>query len=232
MKGKLYGIGTGPGDPELLTLKAVQTIQRCAVLAIPRHSGEEQTALNIIAEYIRDSELMDCYFAMSRDYNERIAARQTAAEQIIQRLDIGQDVGFITLGDPTTFSTYMYVHEIVATLGYETEIIPGVTSFAAAAAALGTAQCVGDETLTIIPARHSRQIGELLDAPGNKVIMKSGENLLAVLRELQQRGYNQQTMVVCRATMSGQRLYRSIDEYLDDPDTGYFTVAIVKENEG
>ncbi|MCL2137282.1 MAG: precorrin-2 C(20)-methyltransferase [Coriobacteriia bacterium] len=230
MKAKLYGIGTGPGDPELLTIKAVKAIEKCAVIAVPTHSGEDRTAYSIIEPYAMGKEILECEFAMSKDMDERVQARLVAAGRIMDCLDSGKDVGFITLGDSTTYSTYMYVHEIVVAKGYEAEVIPGVTSYAAAAAALGTALCAGDEMLMVIPARHSLDTEALLDFPGNKVLMKSGANLLKVLDELKARGLSLNTQIVSRATMEGQRLYRSIAEFEADPDTGYFTVAIVKED--
>lgn len=230
MKGKLYGIGVGPGDPELLTFKAVKTIETCDVIAVPQSGEGDRVAFAIVAQYLNGKKLLDCGFAMKNDMAKRQQARQIAADQIIQLLDAGQNVGFITLGDPTTYSTYMYIHEIIVDKGYDAAIIPGVTSFAAAAAALGIALCEGDETLTIIPARHSDNIDELLDLPGNKVIMKSGENLTRVLAKLKERGQSESTHIAYRVTMEGQQLYANIAEYEKATETGYFTVAIAKEN--
>jgi precorrin-2/cobalt-factor-2 C20-methyltransferase len=229
MKGKLYGIGAGPGDPELLTLKAVTVIQKCGVIAVPKTGNGERTAFAIIEKYLDGKTLLECRFSMEKDMAKRKEARQIAAEEVFYYLDMGKDVGFVTLGDPTTYSTYMYVHEIIAGKGFEAEIIPGITSYSAAAAAFGTPLCEGDETLTIIPARHSKDIDELLDYPGNKIIMKSGENLARVLEKLKERGYENRTQIAYCATMENQRLYFNTEEYEKSPETGYFTIAIVKE---
>lgn len=228
MKGKLYGIGTGPGDPELLTIKAVNVIQKCGVIAVPKTENGERTAFSIIERYLDGKEIIECLFSMEKDGAKRKEARQIAADQIVHHLDIGKDVGFVTLGDPTTYSTYMYVHKIIVSQGFDAEIIPGVTSFAAAAAALGVSLCEDDEVLTVIPARHSKNIDELLDYPGNKVLMKSGGKLAQVLERLKERGYGDRTKIAYRATMDGQRLYGSIEEYEKSPEAGYFTIAIVK----
>ena len=227
MKGMLYGIGTGPGDPELLTLKAVNTIQKCSVIAVPTTGNDEKTAFAIIEKYLYGKELLECRFSMERDMAKRKENRQIAAAGIIKHLDDGKDVGFVTLGDPTTYSTYMYVHEIIVSKGFDAQIIPGITSYTAAAAALGTALCTGEESLTIIG--RSNNIDELLNVPGNKVIMKSGENLMLVLNKLKEYGYGDRTKIVCRVTMDDQRLYGSIEEYEKSPEIGYFTTAIVKE---
>lgn len=227
IKGKLYGIGTGPGDAELLTLKAVSAIEKCGVIAVPV-TGGERAAFAAAEKYLAGKELLECRFTMEKDMAKRKRARQDAAEAIIRVLESGRDVGFITLGDPTTYSTYMYVHEIIVCGGFEAEIIPGITSYSAAAAALGIALCEGGEALTVIPASGSGNLDALLDAPGNKVIMKSGGNFAGVLEKLKARGM--EAGIVCRCTMDGQRLYRSIQDYENSPEDGYFTIAIHKEN--
>ena len=229
MKGKLYGIGTGPGDPELLTIKAVNTIQKCDVIAVPQAGSGDRTAFTIVEKYLGGKELLECRFAMEPNMAKRREARQVVADNIMKFLDAGKDVGFVTLGDSTTYSTYMYVHEIVVGKGYDAVVIPGITSYAAASAAFGIALCEGSETLTVIPASYDSDIDQLLDRPGNKVIMKSAENLAQVLEKLKKRSYGEQTKIACRCTMEGERLFNNIDEYEKSPESGYFAIAIVKE---
>ena len=229
MKGKLFGIGVGPGDPQLLTLKAVSVIKKCSVIAVPATPKQASAAYAVIESYLAEKELLECSLTMAKDLGKRQKARQNVAEQIICYLKKGQDVGYVTLGDPTTYSTYMYLHEIIVKRGYVAEIIPGVTSYAAAAAALGIALCEGGETLTIVPAGYEGNLAGLLDSPGNKVIVKSGENLAALLANLKERGYGNSTKIAYRVTMKGQRLYNSIEDYEKSPANGYFITAIVKE---
>ena len=241
MKGKLFGIGAGPGDPELLTIKAVNTIKKCDVIAVPvtgsGAASSERTAYSIAENYLAGKELLECRFTMETDITKRKEARQQAAAGIMRFLDEEKDVGFITLGDPTTYSTYMYVHELIISKGFDAEIIPGISSYAAAAAAFGIALCEGSEILTIIPASHHANIGELLDLPGNKVIMKSGGNLAQVLEKLKERSYGERVKIAYRCTMEGQKLYYSIDEFVayqaqspcaEEHRNGYFTIAIVR----
>ena len=229
MKGKLFGIGTGPGDPELLTIKAVNTLQKCDVIAVPKTGNGERIAFAIIEQYLDDKELLECRFTMEKDMEKREDARRVAAADIARFLDDGKNVGFITLGDPTTYSTYMYVHEIIVSQGFDAEIIPGVTSYSAAAAAHGIALCEGGETLMLIPAGHNENIDDLLEYPGNKVIMKSGENLVRVLEKLKELGYENRTRIAYRVTMDGQRLHSDIEDYEKSGEAGYFTTVIVKE---
>ncbi len=230
MKGKLFGIGAGPGDPELLTLKAVNVMQRCDVIATPKAGNAESTVFSIVEKYVAGKELFECAFAMEKDMKKRKEARQLAASHIIKLLDQGKYVGFVTLGDPTTYSTYMYVHEIIVSMGYDTEIVPGITSYTAAAAAFGTALCEDEEILTIIPARHSENIDALLDYPGNKVFMKSGENLALVLEKLKKHGSRKRTKIAYHVTMDDERLYNSLEDYEKSQEAGYLTVAIVKDH--
>lgn len=220
MKGKLFGISVGPGDPELLTLKAFNTIQRCSVIA------GQKSALSIVKQYTDGKELAECCFAMENDMAKRKEARQIAAERIITYLKQGKDVGFVVLGDATTYSTYIYVQAIIVNNGFEAEIIPGVTSYCAAAAAFGIALCENDEPLTIIPSKPSVNIDELLGLPGNKVMMKSGGNLASVLLKLKEDGY--EAKIASRVTMDGERLFDNIEGYEKAPEDGYFTIAIVK----
>jgi precorrin-2/cobalt-factor-2 C20-methyltransferase len=226
--GKLFGIGVGPGDPELLTLKAVHTIQKCRVIAVPV-SGGEKAAFSIVRQYLDGKELLDCHFAMEKDMAKREEARCIAAERIIHFLNEGKNVGFVALGDPTTYSTYMYVHRIIVERGLGAEIVPGITSYTAAAAALGVALCENDEALTIFPTKHCGNIDELLSYPGNKVIMKSGEQLGRILAEIKEHGYGNHTKIAYRVAMEGQQLYQSIEDYEKAPETGYFTIVIMKE---
>jgi len=226
MKGKLFGIGTGPGDPELLTLKALNTIRNCSVIAVPE-AGNERTAFSIVEKHLEGKELLECRFAMVHDQAKRMTSRQSVADSITGILETGKDVGFITLGDPTTYSTYMYVHKLIVERGFDAEIIPGITSYSAAAAAFGDALCEGGETLTLL-AGHNKDISAFLDRPGNKVIMKSGASFTQVLEQLKNRGHDSNVKIACRVTMEGQRLYESIEDYEKSAEPDYFTVAIVK----
>ena len=229
MTGKLYGIGTGPGDPELLTLKAVKTIEKCDVIALPNAGNNESTAFKIAEKYVAGKPLLECQFSMDKDENKRKELRKKSADSICELLEQGKDVGFITLGDPSIYSTYMYIHKIVEERGYATQIIPGIPSFIAAAAALNTSLCEGNESLHIIPASDNGDIDGLLALPGNKVIMKSGGSLNNVLEVLKQKGISQKTKIAERCTMDGERIFNSIDEFETAGGAGYFTVAVIKE---
>ncbi|MDR1754647.1 MAG: precorrin-2 C(20)-methyltransferase [Eubacterium sp.] len=228
VKGKLFGIGVGPGDPELLTLKAIKVMRKCEVIALPSVDNKEKTAFSVVKDHLNGKKLIECRFSMENDIEKRKKSRIISADTIISLLEGGKNVGFITLGDPTVYSTYMYLHKIIVSNGFIAEIIPGVTSFTAAAASLGISLCEGDETLLIIPSGNGESNDKLLDYPGNKVIMKSGENLTHILEKLKKRGYGNRTKVAFCVGMDDQQLYYDINDYERIAKGGYFNVVIVK----
>lgn len=227
-QGKLYGIGVGPGDPELLTCKAVRLIKECDVIAVPKGGSGEQTALQIAAAFIQDKPILHCDMPMTRDQAVLNACHDQAADDICALLDEGKNVAFLTLGDPAVYSTYWYVHRRVQARGYTVEIIPGVPSFCAAAARLGQALCEGSQMLHIIPASHS-STKEGLALSGNKILMKAGKSILEVRDLLEADGELDSAALVERCSMEGERVVRDLRE-LDDP-TGYFSVILVQEEQ-
>lgn len=228
MKGKLIGVGVGPGDPNLLTLKAVKVLEEVDVIGIPDVKGRNNTALNIVKEYIENKEKLMIATPMIKNQSKTGDVYQTAAKQIIEVLETGKDVAFITLGDPSVYSTYMYIHYLVEQAGYQTSIVPGITSFSASAAALNISLCEANETLHIIPASYE-DVSSQLDMPGNKVLMKSGKQLENVIKLLKEKDLYDSTMMVEKATMEDEKIYHNLDDV--DLESSYFSLLIVKEKE-
>ena len=136
-RGKLYGVGVGPGDPELMTVKAIRTIERSDVIVVPGKNAEDSVAYRIaagICENLTEKQLIAVEMPMVKDEAVLEAGHRTAAAQIEALLDAGLTVSFLNLGDVTVYATYMYVHQMVKADGYDTAIINGITSFTAAAA--------------------------------------------------------------------------------------------------
>ncbi len=225
MKGKLYGIGVGPGDKELLTIKAINTMEKCDIIAFPITKEKNQVAFLIVESYIKDKEVCSIYFSMEKDSKKRIEARENAANKICEFLENGKDVGFVTLGDPSIYSTYMYVHKIIAEKGFKTEIIPGVTSFCAVAAALNTSLCEGDESLNILAANENN-IDEILDIKGNKVIMKSGKNITKIISKIKEKGLCKNAKIVECSNMKDEKIYENIEDFNGN---SYFSTIVIKE---
>lgn len=226
MSGTLYGVGVGPGDPELLTLKAVRVIRSCPVIASPDTGEGEKLALSIAGEYIGGKELLLCPLPMTRDPEALAEGRRISADMLCARLERGQDIAFLTLGDPAVYSTYRYLHGLVKARGYPAETVPGVPSFCAAAAALDVPLCEGGEPLHILPAA-CEELPEALSLPGTKVLMKSGGGFPQVLEALREKDLLGSALLAERCGLPDQRLLRGLSEFSDTP--GYFTVILVKE---
>ncbi|MEG2096608.1 MAG: precorrin-2 C(20)-methyltransferase [Pseudoflavonifractor sp.] len=227
-KGCLYGVGVGPGDPELLTLKAVRLLQEADVIAVPDKGRGEKTALNIVAAFVEGQELLDCPTPMVRDKALLDGCYEAIADQICGYLDRGKTVVFITLGDPTVYSTYIYVHKKVLDRGYEAVLVPGVPSFCAVAARLGRSLCEGAEQLLVVPASYEG-LDRALDFPANKIFMKSGKSLPALREQLALRGLLEHSAMVSNCGMDSERVYPHLSDWDPAEAEGYFSVVLVKE---
>ena len=227
--GTFYGVSVGPGDPELLTLKAVRCIEQCPVLAAPRTAEGRMLALEIVkgAVDVSGKTILPLQFAMSRDADTLRASHEAAAGAVRDALDAGQDVAMLNLGDVSIYATYGYLEESLKAQGYPTARIAGVPSFCAAAAALGRSLTDGMEApLTLAPGRHAEQV---LDAPGAKVLMKSGRQLPAALAALRRRGLLEKSAMACNCGLPEQTLWPDLSSYDPARPAGYFTTIIVKE---
>ena len=228
MRGTLYGLGVGPGDPELLTVKAVRLLREADVIAVPDKGSGEKTALNIVKDYVAGKELLPCPAPMVRDQAVLDAARDEIAGRICALLEAGRTVAFITLGDPTVYSTYLYIHRRVLARGYEAVLVPGVPSFCAVAARLGVSLCEGSERLLIVPASH-RDVEDCLRVDANLVFMKAGRELGALRERLGEAGLLDRASLVANCGMEGETV---CPRFADVPeDTGYFSIVLVKREE-
>lgn len=224
-KGKLYGIGVGPGDPELVTVKAVRLLKECNIVAVPDKGTGEQTALNIVKDYIKDKELLFCPTPMIRDTALLEEGYEKIADSLCAILSQGKDIAFITLGDPAVYSTYLYVHKKVIARGFDVELVPGVPSFCAVAARLGISLCERSERLLIVPASHDPS--DCMDIPANKVFMKAGRDMPQLRKLLEQRGQLENACMVENCGMQNEKVLHSLAQA--EEEAGYFSVVIVKE---
>lgn len=225
MKGTLFGTGVGPGDPELLTLKALHTIQASPVIAIPSSNKNRCTAYQIAKKAVPELDsktILSLSMPMTKDPLILKNSHEAAASSIQQFLDQGQDVCFLTLGDPTVYSTYMYIHQIISKHGYHTVIHNGIPSFCAAAAAFQISLAEQSEPITIIPGSY--ETDALLTTPGTKVLMKSGKQLSNVKNSLSNHDFTIYMAENC--TMDNEKRYYSIEEIPDD--SGYYSLIIAK----
>lgn len=224
--GCFYGIGVGPGDPQLMTLKAAARLSAARVIAIPHSSKEQCTAYQIAVRAVPELEEKRCLFLpmpMTREAKQLNKSHETAAERVITVLEQGEDVAFLTLGDSALYSTYLYLKERVDQRGFETEIISGITSFSAAASRLGIPLANGSQELHIIPASY--EIEEALSMPGVKVLMKAGKQMGRVKELLMAAGC--QAVMVENCGMEGERIYGSLEAIPED--AGYYSLIIAWE---
>ena len=207
MTGILFGTGIGPGDPELMTLKAVRLIRENDTIAVPGEKPEESIAYQIAVQAVP----------------ELAENHRRGAEKIEELLDAGKNVVFLTLGDPTVYSTYLYVHRRVLEDGYDARIVSGVTSFCAAAASLSEGLVENSEELHVIPASY--QIEDALELSGTKVLMKAGKKMPAVKQFLKEK--NCRAVMVENCGMDTEQKYFSAEEIPDQ--ASYYSLIIVKE---
>ena len=225
MAGVLYGIGVGPGDPELMTLKAVRLLKEMDIIAAPGEDVSRTTAYTIALQAVpemTEKETLPIPMPMVMDRAVIEESHRKGAAEIAGKLAEGKNVGFITLGDPTVYSTFSYIEKIVREMGYRTVYVSGIPSFCAAAAAMGIPLAEWQESLHVIPAIHrpDQRIGD----GGNYVFMKSGRKLSEVRKILKESGKN--AVMVENCGMPDEKRYCSVDEMPDE--AGYFALVIAK----
>lgn len=226
MAGILYGVGVGPGDPELMTMKAVRLIRENEVIAVPGPVAEETVAYQIAVQAVPElasKVLVPVNMPMTHDKEEMERNHDLAAQTLEGYLEQGKNVVFLTLGDPTIYSTYLYVQKRVADHGYQTELVSGITSFCAAAARANVSLVEWSEQLHVLPAVH--RLEHPLDLPGNYVLMKSGKKMAQVKEMLRKSGRD--VVMVENCGMESEHVYNSVDEIPDD--AGYYSLIIAKE---
>ena len=227
MAGILIGVGVGPGDPEMMTLKAIRAIRENEVIALPGPSAKETTAYAIAVQAVpelEDKTLLSLDFPMVMDRTMQEEYHRSTALALENVLDSGKNVVFLTLGDVTIYSTFSYVQHFVEADGYRIELINGIPSFCAAAAALGQPLTEWTQPLHVIPAVH--KLDAALDMPGNYVLMKSGTKMAQVKEKLRKSG--RRVMMVENCGMPDEKRYSSLEELPDR--SGYFSLIIAKED--
>lgn len=233
-KGKLYGLGVGPGDPELITLKALRLLKSVPVVAYHAAKGKKGNALTIVETYLSPEQtLVPLIYPVTTeklpahmDYEQIVSdfyVEITAT--ITSHLDAGRDVAVIAEGDPFFYGSFMYIHDRLAEQ-YETEVVPGVCSVLGAAAVLGAPLVYRNQTLSILSGVMSTEELKLRLADTEAAaIMKLGKNLDKVRDVLSELGLMDRALYIERATMPNQRIAPLAE--VSGGDCPYFSIILV-----
>ncbi len=224
-RGKLYGIGIGPGDPELLTIKAVKILEQGDVICVPKSKEQASTALAIVSPYLSKTAVIHTMeFSMSKDLETRLESRKRNAGVIEEKLLKGQTVVFLTLGDPMLYSTYSYILEHLSS-NFQTETIPGIYSFTAISSLLSLPLCKGNDKLAVISS-IDQQAHQLFQSAETIVCMKvSAYN--QELYSFLSRNTNYQFVMISEAGKENQKVYDTIDVLKQK--VPYFSTAIIQK---
>ncbi len=226
-KGILYGVGIGPGDSELITVKAINIISNCEYIATPQTGTSESLALNIVSEVmdLSDKKIMKLSFPMTKDKNILYKSHKDATKSIQKILDEGYDVAMLNLGDITIYSTFSYVMDILLNKGYDVELIPGITSFCASASKLKISLTAMDDPLHLIPT-SGVDIKEALQLSGTKVFMKIGKSMPKLIESLKELNFENNVYSVQNCGLENEKISKGLKGL--NSEMGYFTIVIVK----
>jgi precorrin-2/cobalt-factor-2 C20-methyltransferase len=235
--GKLYGVGVGPGAPDLLTLRAVKVLQSVDVLALPRSSDYGASmAWRIAKPAVGDvpgQERIFLTFPMNKDPERLRPAWDRAFAAIGEHLERGRSVAFVTEGDPSLFSTFIYLQREAPARwpGIEVEVVPGVSSIAAVPAMSGVPLADGLERIAILPAGYGvEDLEHVLDMFDTTILMKIGGELKRVVAALEAKGLLDRAVYVSKATMGEQRIERDL-RAVSEERGDCFAMVIVSRKE-
>ncbi len=224
--GRLYGLGIGPGDPELITVKALRLLRAVPVVAYPISDKNQQgLARSLVLEYIRPEQIeVPMYFPFKLELSSQ-PYYDKAAATLAEYLSRGQDVAVLCEGDPFFYGTFMYIYNRLSTR-FPTEVVPGVSSMMASAAALGVPLTYRNDVYMVLPAILSAEVLKAkLAVADAAVIIKLGRHCEKVLGVLKELGLSERAKYIERATMNNQRII-PINQ-LNPTEVPYFSMIVV-----
>ena len=220
--GTLYGIGVGPGDPELITVKAARILASCGHVFVPRaRIKAESVALTIARRYInKKAQIHELTFPMTKDPEELARRWEENGRAVASILGDGEDAAFLTLGDLFLYSTYIYLLKELKKLMPDVEVVsvPGVTAFSLASA------------LTAFPVGEG---SEAFTKPGTVILMKIDKRLPEIMDVMEETGVIERAVMVSRAGMEDQRIETDLRALKNcDPQTGYLSIILIHTSKG
>lgn len=227
MTGTLYGLGIGPGDPELITLKAHRILQSVPVIAYPAPVGADSLARAIVESHLpgAQKEIVISTPMVPGDFPAN-TTYDTYAAEIAAELDAGQDVAVLCEGDPFFYGSFMYIYGRLAG-DYPCQVVPGVSSLGACAAASGTTLTSRKDVLTVLPAPlEESELRRRIEIADSVVIMKVGRHLQKVTDLLDSLGLGEDAVYIEHASMANQRVLK-LHDALDNGKAPYFSMILV-----
>lgn len=231
MIGKFYGIGVGPGDPELLTIKAARVLEKIDIIICPKSKKDSKSvALSIAEEYLkRQAEILKLEFPMTYDQEKLNETWENNSEIIIDLIKKGKDIAFLTIGDPMVYSTYMYLLPFLKEKNISIETIPGITSFCASANRVNIPLASQEETLAIIPLRKNISGFEnVIETHDNLVVMKPSTEHKRLAEILEERNLEDKFVLVSKCGTDEENISYDIED-LKNKEVPYLSTLIIKK---
>lgn len=229
---KFYGIGTGPGDSTLVTIKAVNIIKMLDILYTPEpKKGGDSLALSIVKEYVPDTvEIKQRHFPMNNDSVEKMASWDAIAAEIKDDVKAGKEVGFITLGDPMIYSTYVYIMERLMD-EIEVETIPGISSFSNIASNQNFPLVMDTDPLMVIPCTmEEEKIDAALQTYDCFVLMKVYKNFKEIVQKLEKYDLIDSAILVSNSSQEREVVYKDLRDVHLQEKISYFSTILVNKN--
>ena len=232
MKGKLFGVSVGPGDWKMMTIRAKEALEDSEYICFPaKAKGSSSFALSIIQDAIdtTDKKVEEIVFSMDPKDEVRRAHENAAIERLCELMDQGHNISLITIGDAGIYSTYMYVDAKIRERGYETEVIPGISSFTYGAAMARLPLVIGDESFCVIPMAKGNveRLEKAIVNNDNIVVMKAYDSLDIITEILRRNGIPHGCATVMCDVGTDNEYIGPIDL---KRDYGYFTTVLIKKN--
>ena len=226
MKSKIYGIGVGPGDPDLITIKAKQTLEKANLVVYPAPENGSSIAKKIAAPHFpKTCEELPVYIPMSKDRLPAMKIYKSASEKIFNAILENKTVVILCEGDPFFYGSFMYLFGLIRKR-YNVEVIPGVSSLMASAAILETPLAAGNDILTVLPAPLADDaLEKQINMADAFAIIKLGRHFSRIRRLLAKLGLLENSVYIERATMKNERIVDIVD--VVESDVPYFSIILV-----